>query len=325
VTGRPGAARSIGHTNAYGVTETMTRSTPSSVRTQFVDVNGIRTRYFETGDGPPLVLIHGDEFGGAASASTWDLNLPGLGERFHVFAPDRLGQGFTDNPPSDAGYTAEAVVQHLHAFMRALDLPAAHIIGQSRGSYVATRLVLEYPDLCQTLVIVDTASLAPEMGNSNERLAAVLANPPSDPREYARFRWSRLSYSADHITDAYLDDAAAAAALPKTQAARPRIRQIVESVFMPSFRAQKEETLRWLAEGRLRVPTLVVWGRNDVLAPFPSGVALFELIAERLPQTRLYVFNESGHYPYREHAAEFNRVVTSFITEAHPNGGRSSP
>ena len=142
-------------------------------------------------------------------------------------------------------------MQHLHDFMGALDLSATHIVGQSRGSYVATRLVLEYPDLCQTLVIVDTASLAPEMGNSNERLRG-----PGQPTERSArvpcVCWSRLSYSADHITDAYLDDAAAVAALPKTQVVRPRIRGIVEEVFTPSFRAQKEETLRWLAEGRGR-------------------------------------------------------------------------
>lgn len=94
---------------------------------------------------------------------------------------------------------------------------------------------------------------------------------------------------------------------------------------MDADREYKEETLRWLAAGRRRVSMLVVWGRNDVLAPLPSGGALFERIATRLPQTRLYVFNECGHYPYREHVAEFNRMVTSFITEAHPHGGRGAP
>src|SRR5215218_9563283 len=98
---------------------------------RFVSVAGAKTRFYEAGAGPAVVLWHGDEFGGAASASTWLPNLPGLAEQFHVLAPDRLGQGFTDNPPTDGDYTAEAVVAHMYEFAQTLGLERIHLVGQS--------------------------------------------------------------------------------------------------------------------------------------------------------------------------------------------------
>ena len=68
---------------------------------KFIDVDGIKTRYFEKGSGPLVVLFHGGHFGShdaADCAEDWGLNFDGLAERFHVFAVDKIGQGFTDNP-----------------------------------------------------------------------------------------------------------------------------------------------------------------------------------------------------------------------------------
>jgi len=187
------------------------------------------------------------------------------------------------------------------------------VVGQSRGAYFATRFVLEHPDLAKALVIVDTASLAPEIGDQRERLAKLLANPPDDLREFARFRWTRMSCTTDHITDDYLDEARTIAELPKSQELRHRVKALLESTFMPSLQRQKEETLRWLDEGRLKVPTLVVWSYNDPLAVLPCGHALFDIIAKHVPESRMYIFNRSGHYPYREYPDEWNTIVTDFV------------
>ena len=54
-------------------------------------------------------------------------------------------------------------------------------------------------------------------------------------------------------------------------------------------------------------------GQNDPLAPLTCGQALFELLVATTPRARMYIFNQAGHYPYREHPDEFNAVVTSFV------------
>ena len=84
---------------------------------KFVDVNGVRTRYYEEGSGEPMVLVHGSGFAGTASANTWVPVLGLLAKRFHVYAPDKLASGMTDNPKSDADLNIRGEVQHIVDFI----------------------------------------------------------------------------------------------------------------------------------------------------------------------------------------------------------------
>src|SRR5262245_51780502 len=88
---------------------------------KYIDVVGIKTRYFEKGSGSLVVLFHGGHFGShdaADCAENWSLKFDELSERFHVFAVDKIGQGFTDNPERDEDYTTAAFVRHAYGFLR---------------------------------------------------------------------------------------------------------------------------------------------------------------------------------------------------------------
>jgi pimeloyl-ACP methyl ester carboxylesterase len=281
-----------------------------------IDVDGVQTRYFDLGSGEPIVLWHGDEFGGAASASTWRLNLEGLATTHRVIAPDRLGQGLTDSPSTESGYTAEAVVDHMRAFHRAMGLRDVVVGGQSRGAYFAARLALEEPGLARAMVMVDTASLAPDQPDAAQRMARLLEGAPADPVDYARFRWTRLSYSAAHIDERYVAEVRQFAEHRERTIALAEMRGFIQRTFTPSFARQKEETLRWLDEGRLTMPVLMIWAQEDPLAPVELGHELFGIVAKSAPYARMYVFNRSGHFPYREHPREFNRLVSTFADES---------
>ena len=63
----------------------------------------------------------------------------------------------------------------------------------------------------------------------------------------------------------------------------------------------------------LRLPTLLVWGKNDPSAVLPGGLALFDMVAASANRAQMHIFNKAGHYSYREHPADFARVVTGFI------------
>ena len=94
---------------------------------KFADVKGlggtIKTRYYETGgSGEPMVLVHGGGMAGYYSANVWSTVLPGLGKRFHVFAPDRLAAGMTDNPPNDNDYNIQGEIEHIYGFIQAMKL-----------------------------------------------------------------------------------------------------------------------------------------------------------------------------------------------------------
>ena len=90
---------------------------------RFVDVDGIRTRYFDKGSGELLVLFHGSHLGtndACESALDWELNYDSLAEWFRVIAVDKLGQGHTDNPKRDEDYTMAAMSNTLTSFFRRL-------------------------------------------------------------------------------------------------------------------------------------------------------------------------------------------------------------
>lgn len=283
---------------------------------KFVDANGVRTRYFEKGSGETLVLFHGSHFGTTdtcGNAFNWELNFDGLARWFHVIAVDKLGQGYTDNPKSDDDYTMAAVVSHAYDFLAAMGLRNVHLVGHSRGGYVVTRLTLEHPEIVRSLIIVDSGTLAPGPSKTQHILAR--APEPRLSRESQRWGLERYSYSPKHITKSWLDAAVEIAKLPKYQESVRKMEEqgLKRNLFMPQLTLQKEETLNWIMDGRLKIPTLVVWGYNDPTASLGRGRALFEMIAESAPVAEMHVINQAGHFCYREQPESFNHVIRGFV------------
>jgi 2-hydroxy-6-oxonona-2,4-dienedioate hydrolase len=283
---------------------------------QFIDVDGIRTRYFEAGTGPVVALFHGGHFGShdaADCAEDWSLNFDDLAKWFHVYAVDKLGQGFTDNPKRDEDYTMAAVVQHAYGFFKTLGLRNIHPVGHSRGAYLVARLTLEHPELFSTCILVDTNTLAPGV-SKNE---TVMANPPLPrlSRESQRWVLQKYSYAYEHITEEWLDVMVRIAGLPKYQNAVKQMEEIGlrTTRFLPHLARQKDETLGIIRDRGFGRPTLLAWAYNDPTATIDQGHALFDLIARNTPDSRMYIFNCAGHFSYREHPAEFNAMLRSFV------------
>ena len=283
---------------------------------KFIDIDGIRTRYFEAGTGPVVVLFHGGHFGShdaADCAEDWSLNFDGLAKWFHVYAVDKIGQGFTDNPKRDEDYTMAMVVQHAFGFLKALGLRKVHPVGHSRGAYLVARLVLEHPELFDSCILVDTNTLAPGI-SKNE---TVMANPPQPRlgRESQRWVLQKYSYGFEHITEEWLDVMMRVAALPKYQEAVRKMEEVGlrTTRFLPHLARQKDETLGIIRDRGFGMPTLLAWAYNDPTATVDQGHALFDLITRSTPDSRMYIFNRAGHFSYREHPAEFNDMLRGFI------------
>ena len=82
-----------GHTDVFA--DANPDGSIAGLKAKFVDVKGVKTRYYEAGQGEPMVLVHGEGWSGHSSANTWSKNIPGLAKRFHVFAavPGRGNDG----------------------------------------------------------------------------------------------------------------------------------------------------------------------------------------------------------------------------------------
>ncbi len=283
---------------------------------RFIDVNGIRTRYFDKGSGEVVVLFHGSHFGtmdACDSAMDWETNFDRLAEWFRVIAVDKLGQGHTDNPKRDEDYTPAAVVRHAYEFLRQLGLEKVHVVGHSRGGYLAGRLTLEHPEIIGSSIIVDSGTLAP--GPPNTQLIMANAPNPRLTRESQRWVIEHYSHSNDHITDTLLNGAVEIANLPKYREAVKKMEDqgLKRNLFLPRLTLDKEETLNWILQGRLKTPTLLVWGNNDPTASLRRGQALYELIADSAPVAEMHVINKAGHFCYREQPETFNQVIRGFV------------
>jgi pimeloyl-ACP methyl ester carboxylesterase len=284
---------------------------------RWIDVEGVRTRYYEAGRGDPIVLVYGGNFGtsdSASSAFTWNLNLPALAERHRVIVPDKLGQGHTGNPKND-DYTMRAVVRHLAGFLRAMELPPVHIVGHSRGGYASVRLTLEHHDLVRSVTCVNSGTLSPGVG-TNE---VILARPPHPKYTAECVRWVYESYSYDPrvVTDDWVNAVLEILALPKYRESVQKVEgeKLGAKLFLPELAREKRETLQWLEEGRLQRPAQVVWGFNDRTATLERGIELFRMIARHERRAQFHVINQAGHFPFREHAARFNALLARWAAQ----------
>ena len=294
---------------------------------RWVDVDGIRTCYYEAGPAAgaeTIVYIYGGNFGTSDSGSnayTWNLNLLPLAGRYRVIAFDKLGQGYTGNPKSDADYTMKAVVAHAAGFLRAMKLGPVHLVGHSRGGYAAARLTLENHDLVRSVTLVNSGTLSPGVG-TNE---VVLAGPPHPKFTAECVRWIYETYSFDKtvVTEAWVKAVLDALVTPKY---RESVRKVEEGklgakLFLPMLARDKRETLGWIDEGRLQRPVQIVWGFDDRTATIDRGVALYRMIARHDRHAQLHVMNQSGHFPFREHPGRFNALLARFVA-IHAGGAR---
>lgn len=285
---------------------------------KFVSVDGIQTRYFEAGSGEPLVLVHGGQFGSNYSADSWGLNFDGLSQHFHVYALDKLGQGFTDNPKSDADYTMGAVIEHVYGFLRAVDIRQATLLGHSRGALPVARIAVDHPEMVEALIILDSNTLPAEDPSTPKDFYKRLADgaPPVPNAEFARREPEANSFSKDHITPEFVEAILTIARLPKMSVARKKMAQSLETRFYADLRKWKYETLDHIKAGQLKAPTLIIWGLNDVSAPMKVGIDLFRLVSSVVDRTQFHAFNQAGHYVFREHPRELNQLVANFVRQS---------
>jgi pimeloyl-ACP methyl ester carboxylesterase len=122
---------------------------PSIRNGSYVDVEGVRTYFEVTGTGSPVVLLHG----GLCPAESWDAQTAALAEGYTVFVPERFGHGRT--PDVEGPFTYENMAHHTIAFMEAVGIEDAHLVGWSDGALVALLVALRRPQLVRKLVWID--------------------------------------------------------------------------------------------------------------------------------------------------------------------------
>jgi pimeloyl-ACP methyl ester carboxylesterase len=261
------------------------------------DANGIKTNYLEAGTGAPVVLIHGSG-PGVTSYANWRLVLPALAENFRVLAPDMVGFGFSERP-ANIEYGIQTWADQVVGLMDTLELPKAHLVGNSFGGAIALRIAAQHPDRVGRLVLMGSMGVPFPITEGLER---VWGYEPSF--ENMRKVLDVFAYSRDLVND---------------ELAEVRYRASIQPGFQESFAAMfPAPRQRWVEamctpEDEIRqLPhrTLIVHGREDQVIPVRTSLRLMELI----DNADLRVFAHCGHWSMIERTKDFNRNVSEFFS-----------
>ncbi|MHA6795550.1 alpha/beta fold hydrolase [Pseudonocardia bannensis] len=292
------------------------RRRPVPVARREIRLHGQRVTYLESGApgaGPVVVLLHGL----AGSSATWSTVMPLLGRHAHVIAPDLLGHGESAKPPS-GDYSLGAYATGLRDLLLALELDRASIVGHSLGGGVAMQFAYQFPELTERLALVASGGLGREVtpalrAASLPGTAAVLRMLTAlTPGWVGRFAY-RAARAVPVIPTADLDELARALASLADSGARGAFVQTTRTALTLAGQRLGGTDRLYLLAG---TPVLLVGGGNDSCIPVEHTVAAHE----RLPGSRLEVFDGAGHFPHMEHPQRFARVLRDFLrtTEAAP-------
>jgi pimeloyl-ACP methyl ester carboxylesterase len=255
------------------------------------EVGGLRISYERAGTGPPLVLLHG--YVGDARA-TWHHQLDDLSDEFTVIAWDAPGAGGSSDPPESFGTAGYA--DALAGFVAALGLDTPHVVGLSFGGILALALYRRHPGVARTLTLASAyagwyGSLPAKVAGQRLRQAMALADLP--PEEFAGILLPTI----------FREGAPAETLAPFAASVR---------AFHPAgYRAMARASAENLRDvlPKVEVPTLLVYGAEDVRAPLPVAKDL----EASIPASTLVVLDGAGHACNLEAPDEFNRVVRSFL------------
>jgi pimeloyl-ACP methyl ester carboxylesterase len=260
---------------------------------EMVEVDGIRVAYERVGEGPPLVLLHGYVGDGP---TTWRRQLDELSDDFTVVAWDAPGAGQSSDPPEEFGMAGYA--DCLANFVDALELRQPHVAGLSFGGALALELFRRHPTIPTTLVLASAyagwaGSLPAEIAEQRLQQALLLSN--LSPGEFVG---ALLPSMFSDATPAEYVDAFGTA---------------MWAFHSVGFRAMARASAEDLREvlPMITVPTLLVYGDNDVRAPMPVAENLHAGIAG----STLVVLPGVGHLCNIEAADEFNRTVRAFCRD----------
>jgi 3-oxoadipate enol-lactonase len=255
-------------------------------------VNGIDMYYELHGDGPPVVLIQG--LGG--NHTFWEPNLPQLVKRHRIVLLDYRGAGDTDKP--DMPYSTRLFADDIAALMDAVGFSSAHIVGRSMGGCIAQWLGIAHPEKVKSLILAATWGRAD--GMLRHTLAAwtrvvELDGLPGLLDQILPWCWSRAFF-----------EPAKAQELAALKALVMQNRQPADAFRRQSLAGQEHDALKDL--GRIRAPTTVMVGEDDILTPRHFADELVSLI----PGAELMLLPRLGHAFYEERPDVFNNAGLAF-------------
>ncbi|MCI0142099.1 alpha/beta hydrolase [Arthrobacter bambusae] len=265
----------------------------------FLQAGPYRTRYLHAGDSskPTLLMLHGI----TGHAEAYVRNLKAHAEHFNVYAIDFIGHGYSSKP--EHALEIRHYIDQVNHFLDAIGVEKAYFTGESLGGWVTARFAIEYPERVERIVL---NTMGGTMANPvvMERLYTLSMEAAKDPS------WERVKTRLEWLM---ADPAMVTDDLIRTRQAifqQPDWLRACEA----NMALQDRETRRrnMLTDDDLRsiqAPALVVWTTKDPSGPVDEG----RRIAGLIPNGRLAVIENAGHWPQYEQPEIFNKIHLDFL------------
>jgi non-heme chloroperoxidase len=257
---------------------------------------GVRLHYAERGDrtGEAIIFLHGY----SDSWFSFSRVLPSLSPEYHAFALTERGHGDSDKP--ECCYTLDDFAADVDAFMEAVSIQDATLVGMSGGSFMAQRVALDYPHRVSRLVLISSALTLRDneavMGLGEEMLA--LQDPISP--EFVR-EWQEVNVYRPVPDEFFATVVSESLKLPA------RVwRDYWEGVVLAPDHASRL--------GEIKAPTLILWGEQDAVFSREDP----ERLAAAIPNATLKVYTETGHSVHWERPEEVVWDLEEFMRDTRP-------
>ena len=286
-----------------------------SFRREFVTVGDGDIHCVVTGEGPPLLLLHGFP----QTHAMWHPIAPVLAERFTVVAADLRGYGDSMKPagdPDHVNYSKRVMAQDMAALMTALEFDGFAVVGHDRGARVARRLALDHPDRVTRLAVLDIVPTRTVFETVNRQVAIgyyhwfFLAQPHGLPE---RLIGADPDFFLDHTLGSWAKDSGAFEAGAVAEYKRCFADPAAIHGMCEDYRAGASIDLvhdREDEADRIACPVLVLWGAYGLVAKAYDVLTIWQQEAERVSGQAV----DAGHFLVEEAPDETLEALWPFLT-----------
>jgi pimeloyl-ACP methyl ester carboxylesterase len=270
---------------------------------RFMNIQGMQVHYRDEGpqnDSIPVVLLHGT----GSSLHTFDEWTNQLSKGRRVIRLDLPAFGLT-GPFPDKDYSMKSYTDFLRDFFKSLNVDRLVIAGNSFGGQIAWNYSLVNPEQVQKLVLIDAAGY-PSNARSRPIAFGIASIPVLNklltfitPRSVAEASVLNVYYDKSKVTtelvDRYFE-----------LTLREGNRQALVDRIQTDFPSDAHEAIK-----NIETPTLVLWGRQDLLIPLENA----QRFHKDLPNSTLQIIEDCGHVPMEESPMSSLRVFKDFLSE----------
>ena len=258
-----------------------------------IPVNDFILSYDDLGEGDiPVIFLHGYPF----SKEMWKQQLEFLQSTHRVIACDIRGFGkssYEEGIPS-----MDLFADDLLTFMYKLQIEKAIICGLSMGGYIALNAMERFPTHFEALILCDTQCIADTPEGKEKRYKVIDDIKANGVKEFNE-KFIKSVFQKDTLTNKK----------DLVESLRTVVFANSQQVIIAGLTALAERSQTCSTLGAIKIPTLIICGREDEVTPLAQS----EFMHQMIERSKLHVIEKAGHVSNLEQPDEFNQQLLGFL------------